>query len=258
MASSDANVAELIAAVNAGNVARVAALLPVPVRADAGARFGKPSSAASFKLNLDARSCNADWTRGRTALAVAASIGHTEIARMLLAAGANVNARCVDGWTPMMAAASAVDAGVLRWLLAANGDVHAKQGGVSALMRAARYSRVEQVQLLLDAGANANDKDERGRTALVVAAEAWLGEMAHEALEAGVPVNAAFGWTSTAPREYGLRVAVMRALLRAGAVLDHAWLKAQPPRDKVVLLSLRAWAKRQALVALRARLHARG
>ncbi len=45
-------------------------------------------------------------------------------------------------------------------------DVNQKWDGMTPLMYAARYNRVEIMKLLIDKGANAKARDDRGRTAM--------------------------------------------------------------------------------------------
>jgi ankyrin repeat protein/cell wall assembly regulator SMI1 len=110
--------------------------------------------------------------RGRTALHGAASEGHVEIAQMLLAAGAGVDAADTEwGYTPLMEAAAYGHTGMVRLLLSHGADANARSGGRdTALMRAAeRYEaepeHLQTVQVLLAAGADPNLRDRDGRTA---------------------------------------------------------------------------------------------
>ncbi len=73
---------------------------------------------------------------------------------MLLAAGADVNARLSNGATALMLASQIGHTGVAQTLLAAKADVNATAGnGATALMLASRYRHQDVVKLLKDAGA---------------------------------------------------------------------------------------------------------
>jgi ankyrin repeat protein len=70
----------------------------------------------------------------------------------------------------LIAAASDGDANAVQVLLARGADVNAKtNNGQTALMLASGYRHLDVVQALLAAGADVNAKDSRGRTALSLA-----------------------------------------------------------------------------------------
>jgi ankyrin repeat protein len=88
-----------------------------------------------------------------TALGDIAARGSAEMARILLDAGARVDARQMNWTTPLMLAATAGNAPVVRLLLEAGADVHARDAtGQTALDLAIARDRHEIVQLLRDAG----------------------------------------------------------------------------------------------------------
>jgi ankyrin repeat protein len=73
---------------------------------------------------------------------------------MLLAAGADPNARLDNGANALMLASQSGHAGVIRALLVGKADVNAKAGnGATALMLASKYRHQEVVKLLKEAGA---------------------------------------------------------------------------------------------------------
>jgi len=93
---------------------------------------------------------------GWTPLHLAAFFGFPEIAAVLIAAGADVNARSINPMrnTPLHAAVAGRAVAVTRALLEHGADVNATQeGGWSPLHGAAQSGNTELVQLLLDAGA---------------------------------------------------------------------------------------------------------
>ena len=78
--------------------------------------------------------------------------GNTAIAKMLIAAGAEVNVAQRHGWTPLHGAAATGDVEVVRLLLARGADPHAKHdGGATALDLARENDHSEAAALLHDA-----------------------------------------------------------------------------------------------------------
>lgn len=107
---------------------------------------------------------------GATALAFASSDGHTEIIRLLLENGADINAKDINGYTPLIEATFNNEVEVGRLLLERGADINAKeQLGITALMFATIEENVEFVRLLLQYGADVNIVDNRNYTALMMA-----------------------------------------------------------------------------------------
>src|ERR1043166_6117367 len=114
---------------------------------------------ATHGANLNARN-----RYGETALMLAASRGHIDIVKLLLAQRAQVNQ---PGWTALMFAAAAGQLEIARLLIAAGANVNAvSDNGTSALMLAVRESTEDMVRLLLQHRANPNIRNEAGATAL--------------------------------------------------------------------------------------------
>ena len=101
---------------------------------------------------------------GRTALFIAArKAGTAKIVKELLGKGADSNARDRQGATPLMEAARAADPETLQRLLAHGADVNARRNnGRTALMAAARSRSLECVRLLLTHGAEVNTQAGKG------------------------------------------------------------------------------------------------
>jgi len=104
---------------------------------------------------------------GNTALVVASKYGYTEIVKLLLEAGADVNVKNKDGETALMKASYNGYTEIVKMLIDAGADVNIKDRyGTTALMLASLYGYTEIVELLIKAGANVNIKNSYGGTAL--------------------------------------------------------------------------------------------
>ncbi len=114
-----------------------------------------------------------------TALMVAAVNGCSDIVKLLLDAGAKVNAKASyvsgvqanvsDGITALWVAASSENAAVVRMLLERGADLHAETSDGAIVML--RASTNEIVQIFLDRGLDINAKDKRGYSLLIRSAE---------------------------------------------------------------------------------------
>jgi uncharacterized protein len=105
--------------------------------------------------------------RGQTALMWAASKKHPDVTRVLVGHGAEVNARSNQGFTPLLFAARVGDLESARMLIAAGADVNASESnGMSALLMAAASGQEDVAALLVENGADPNAADPNGITAL--------------------------------------------------------------------------------------------
>jgi ankyrin repeat protein len=113
-----------------------------------------------------------DWpqtrveTRNRadeSALMMAALKGEADLARRLIARGADVNK---TGWTPLHYAATGGHQALIAMLLETHAYIDAESpNGTTPLMMAAQYGTVAAVRQLLEAGADASLKNQLGLTA---------------------------------------------------------------------------------------------
>jgi uncharacterized protein len=130
---------------------------------------------------LIARGANASLPgrNGITPLAAAAYMGSEPIVVLLLEKGADPNVLDKTKKTPIVYAVGRGFAGVASQLLDHGVDVNARYGNdLTALMWAAGYSdeagvddAAKVLDLLIERGARLDDQDNRGRTALMIAAE---------------------------------------------------------------------------------------
>jgi uncharacterized protein len=119
------------------------------------------------RLEEDPGCATALASDGFTALHLAAFFGKVEAARELLAAGASSHTYGTNGLAnqPLHAAAAGRHLEVCRLLLAAGADVNASQhGGFTPLHQAADHGDVEMVELFLSAGADPRVTLPDGRT----------------------------------------------------------------------------------------------
>jgi len=111
------------------------------------------------KTNVDVRSANDE-----TPLMIACLRGQAQIARKLIARGADVNK---TGWTPLHYAATNGHVDIMQMLLDENAYIDAESpNGTTPLMMAAMYGSPAAVKLLLDAGADPTLKNQLKLTAL--------------------------------------------------------------------------------------------
>ena len=122
---------------------------------------------------------NVPGRSGATPLAAAAFGGEEDSVAALLAHHADPKVPDRTGKAPIVYAAARGRAGIVKLLLAAGVDINARyENDLTALMWGAGHADgvperegLAVVTLLLDGGAHVDDADNRGRTALMIAAE---------------------------------------------------------------------------------------
>ena len=127
---------------------------------------------------------------GNSALSVAILYGHTDVVRVLVEAGAELNA-VTNGYTPLLLATRYKSSGIVRILLGAGADPEAVCEGKTALMMASINGDVEAVQMLLEAGAGIDAREsEQQPTSLMFAVEYGQKDVVRALIDAGTDVKA--------------------------------------------------------------------
>ena len=200
--------------------------------------------------------------RGLTPLMWAAASGNTEVVRLLLDGGAAVDRRASDGSTALMLASANGFIDIVRALVLKGADVTAARGGVKArqlaverghadvamlldqaealgrrLLQAANEGHDMVVRQLLAMGAPVNMTDERGATALMIAARNGDLGMLQALLSRGADASirdsqgrTAFEWAEPSSSTAKFVVAF---LLERGASKEAPRAAAPPPSPQV-------------------------
>jgi ankyrin repeat protein len=130
---------------------------------------------------------------GVSPVAAAAYAGNDVIVEALLAHGADERASDETGKPPIVYAAAGARLDIVKRLLARNIDINARYPNDLTLLmwasgpdeKAPEAQAIKVVSYLLDAGAHIDDRDARGRTALMIAAEGSHAEIANLLLARG-------------------------------------------------------------------------
>ena len=171
---SEAMVRRLLAAGANPNTALLLGETPIMV----AARSGAP--AVVELLVAKGANVNARAARGQTALMWAVAQKHPEVVKVLLAHGADIRARS-DSWSEVMAVSPH---GYLEYNRAI------PHGNETALMFAARVDDLASAKLLVAAGADVNDEDAWGVSAVVLAAHSGFTDLVEFLLDKGANANA--------------------------------------------------------------------
>jgi ankyrin repeat protein len=129
---------------------------------------------------------------GVSPVAAAAYAGRDSIVTMLLAHGADGHGPDDTGKPPVVYAAASGRLDIVKQLLG-SGDLNARYANNLTLLmwasgpdeKVPEPQAIEVVSYLLDAGAHIDDRDNRGRTALMIAAEGGRSEIAGLLLKRG-------------------------------------------------------------------------
>ena len=136
----------------------------------------------------------------RPTLHTCAEEGHLDFARVLIEAGADVNAEDNYGFTPLYICAEKGHLDFARDLIEAGADVNAKEdNGWTPLYMCASEGHLDVARALIEAGADVNAKEKHGRTPLQCSREEGSGHVSP--------------WHSE-------HLEVARALINAGSTFD--------------------------------------
>ena len=118
-------------------------------------------------INIEAADADSD---GETALMHASSQGHTDIVKLLLANGADIETADENGYTALMMASLPGHTETVEILLANGVNIEAADKfGETALMDASYQGHTDTVEFLLANGADIEAADNKGDTALMAA-----------------------------------------------------------------------------------------
>jgi TonB family protein len=155
----------------------------------------------------------------QTPLLIAAGKGFTQIARELIAHGANIEADILNGkTTPLIKAAARGYLEIVRMLLEKNARINAKEKGIwTALMLASQNGFTDVVKLLIERGADVNARTALDETALMYAVENNHYPIAELLVENKADVNAADKYQKTAL----MRAAAMGNMKLTKLLISH-------------------------------------
>ena len=158
--------------------------------ADAASRGDREAVKALLKNAADVNAAQGD---GMTALHWAAMNGDTELAQLLIVAGANIKATTrLGSYTPLYLASRHGHGRVIQALIKAGADVKTgTTNGTTPLMVAAASGDIDAVRALIDAGADVNAKDGvRLQTPLMYAAAANRAAVIELLISKGADIKA--------------------------------------------------------------------
>jgi uncharacterized protein len=167
---------------------------------------------------------------GAKPLARAASAGQTEIVELLLEHKAPIDARDLDGSTALYKAAETGRLPMVKLLIEKGADINIPgRNGITPLSAGAYMGSAPIVQLLMDKGADPKVIDDTQKAAIVYSAGRGFTPVVRLLLDHNVDVNAKYGndltalmWAAGYSAEAGIKdvIDVMTLLIERGAHLD--------------------------------------
>jgi ankyrin repeat protein len=230
LASPIARAGDLGEAVNAGDLARVKALIASGANVNERAPLGEPLDWAASNGSVDisvalinaGANLEAPGPLGSHPLHFAAMHGRIEVAKLLIGRGATIDALDDRGRTPLITATLAAqnfdNVEMVKLLLLAKADPKREENTyhMTPLHFAAAKNLGPVAQLLLDAGVDVNLKDGQGDTPLHHASADGRVEMVKFLIVHGADVNASND-TGETPLKIAQRLEVKDLLTAAGA-----------------------------------------
>lgn len=141
-----------------------------------------------FKKHIDAKTdLNLRDEEANTPLHNAALLGHVEIVKLLISNGAEINVKNGVGMTPLHEASNKEIAEIL---LANNANVNARAKGITPLHVAASVNDNDVSEILIINGADINAKDDSEITPLHYAVSFYAKEIVQLLITNGVDLNA--------------------------------------------------------------------
>jgi len=192
----------------------------------------EPLVKAAFKNDIDAvrdliftisTVDTVDQSAGMNAFAYAVEHSNSEMVQLLLASGANVNARNRNEQTALMYLRENATVDMVRTLIAAGAEINAHdESGNTPLMTAAASCNLVVVNELISDGAYTDAKDNDGQTVLMKAAANDISEITTLVLKSGVDVNAqdANGGTALINAARWGKPDTVKALIEAHAEIE--------------------------------------
>jgi ankyrin repeat protein len=150
--------------------------------------------------------------------------GDAKSIKLLIAKGADVNAKDNEGWHALQLAAKRGNIEIVRLLLENGADVNATNlNGVTALTSAAYRGYTDIAKLFVEKGASVNAKENDNTTALMVAAGAGQTNAVEFLLDNGADINATnnFGYSVLMTALNGNKIDVVKILLSKGVKINE-------------------------------------
>jgi ankyrin repeat protein len=186
----------------------------------AAPRYYNASASATVKTLIERKAnVNEVNDEGRTALMIASRWYDEENVTLLLAAGASPNARDKQGQTALMLACQSMPPIRVELYVkaGAGASINAKdvRGWTALMYDVRRVYAAEESAVMIAAGANVNEVNEEGKTALMLAAETGSLEIVRTLIDAGATIDA---------RDKQGRTALMWALFNREKKLERVQL----------------------------------
>jgi ankyrin repeat protein len=122
---------------------------------------------------------------------MACSDGLLDIATVLVDAGADVNLKSTEGFAPIISAVQGNHKPVVDYLLTKGARINEKNGpnGITPLYLACSLGSLDIVKVLVDAGADVNQKSTQGYTSLFLAVKEKHKPVVDYLLSKGARIN---------------------------------------------------------------------